>query len=74
MTHPLIELLREVRTEQGVSLHALSVRVNTQRGQYAPHINGSNIGQIERGARMPSVALLEDLLNALGYELEIVKK
>ena len=74
MIHPLMAIFHELREEQNLSQAKVANKINALRGEFQPKLKGSHIGKMERGLWRPTLPLFEEMLNALGYELEIVKK
>jgi transcriptional regulator with XRE-family HTH domain len=61
-TDMLIHLVREARLRAGLSQAELAQRAGVPQ---------STVGRIESGARVPSTALLEALIDAAGFELRV---
>lgn len=59
------DIIRRCRTEAGLSQDALAERCGMSRGQ---------ISQYEKHGICPSAYRLEDMLNACGFEILVVKK
>lgn len=60
--HPLVIELRRIRTERGMSMGQLALRLGYDRAA---------ISYWESGKRYPSIAVLEDWTSALGYRLAL---
>ena len=63
--HPLIAVLREERRTQGISQSRLALRIGVHNAQ---------VCQWEKGERRPMLDNFVAFANALGFELELVRK